>query len=93
MDWAIKLIEKIKDTACTDAEYAFVEAYKNGDGVEAFTEFASKAIKDITLDDGRNTCLIFPDGSTWISWGEDTDQFYETTDDLVYDWPELKEWA
>ena len=89
MDWAQKLIEKIKGAASTDAEHAFIEAYKDGDSVEAFTDYASRATQDITLEAGRETVLVFPDGSCWASWCEGVDKFYETVSDMTDDWPEI----
>lgn len=73
-DWAQELIEKIKDTACTDAEIEFCKAYENGDCVAAYKKYVAAAEKEVTFQ-GDHSLLIFPDGSCYADWRQDVDRF------------------
>ena len=85
--WFQEKIEEIKAVASTEAEYAFIKAYKD-DVVNAFTRYSDMATKTISLNDGREI-LVFSDGSCVISCNLGV--FYKSLDDLLSYWTELSE--
>lgn len=83
-DWAQELIEDLKKShiaGIDDATTFFAEAYADGDSVEAWTNYQSKAVKEIGYK-GGDSLLIFPDRSCYAEWEQGINRFYPDVADI-----------
>lgn len=93
MDWAQKLIVKIRDELVdNDATRAFCEAYKDGDSVEACQRYTELAEREEIFEPNTYVLRIFKDGSCDADWnGPYIDRFYDDLNDLINEDEEVAE--
>jgi hypothetical protein len=84
-DWAQELVDELEanNMVGDDCTCAFVECYReNGDTLDAWMDFESKADFSEQFDPNCYMLLIFNDGSCFASWKEGIDKFYPNISDL-----------